>query len=467
MRNHSQHMALAMDCRMHARCQPEEIHMKATNLAELIIGSAIVAGKDMGAAGVLAPHHFIDPKLALLWKAQAELRKAGDRVSPLALRNKCDALRMERGGPAVSLSDMAGWSSTNTGDDGIREAAKTIVRGYRSRKITDICNEAAKEAAQDGADPDKIINTILKFAHEDRGDTDQLLSNDDIMTAVAEDWKRRAAAAASGQAAVIPTGITALDEALGGGYEFGAVYVLGARPKMGKTAYSMTSGVAAAEEGFPVLVVSLEMSAVQTGRRLLALKSDRVSVSDLKLPRFEEAVQEVMRVYDNKIRKLPIHYRLKASSSGEIVSTARQWWRMHGKRGLIIIDYLQLMSGEDLRSREREIAEMSRAMKLLALELDCAVLMLSQLNRKVEERDPPKPRMSDLRESGAIEQDADAIILLYRPAVYNRPDGTPYHKDDRHVEVILAASREGTPRMIPAVFNGAHTRFENRPEGTK
>lgn len=436
--------------------------MKPAEIAELQLASAVAAGRDTTVAGDLSARHFKSRKIALLWEASERLHAAGKRTGPLPLRQEAAAIMAESGNSqSITLSDLSGWASPHISDADISAASAAVIRDYRLRELASMCHSVISESRLEGADPDEISNTILQYVAGDITVDDDLLTPDDVMDAVGEDWKRRAKALKEGGHTAITTGLRDFDFNVGGGLEPGGLYVLGARPKMGKTALAMTIAIAAAESSVPVLVISLEMSTLQLGRRMIALKSDHLSLSDLKLPNQESQFTEAFRALD-KIRGLPIRFRTAASSISSIVSTARKWWRTHRKTGLIVFDYLQLASGDGRQSREREVAEMSRTMKLLSLELNCATLMLSQLNRVVETRSPPRPRVADLRESGAIEQDADAIILLYRPYVYKGADGhTPLDSRENHVEVIIAANREGTPGSFDVEFIGAHTRFQD------
>ena len=214
----------------------------------------------------------------------------------------------------------------------------------------------------------------------------------------------------------VPTGFYDLDR-LTAGFQAGDLIVLAARPSMGKTALAINIAEhVALNEGLPVAVFSMEMGAAQLAVRIVG-SIGRIDQSHLRTgkltddewPRLTEAIE--------KLRTISLHIDETAGlTSSELRANARRLSRKCGKLGLIVVDYLQLMSGSssDGENRATELGEISRGLKMLAKELQCPVMALSQLNRSVETRPDKRPMMSDLRESGAIEQDADIIMFIYR-----------------------------------------------------
>ncbi|MFZ4481970.1 MAG: replicative DNA helicase, partial [Rhodoferax sp.] len=220
----------------------------------------------------------------------------------------------------------------------------------------------------------------------------------------------------------VPTGFYDLDR-LTAGFQAGDLIVLAARPSMGKTAFAINIAEhVALNEGLPVAVFSMEMGAAQLAVRIVG-SIGRIDQSHLRTgkltdeewPRLTEAIE--------KLRTISLHIDETAGlTSSELRANARRLARQCGKLGLIVVDYLQLMSGSssDGENRATELGEISRGLKMLAKELQCPVLALSQLNRSVETRPDKRPMMSDLRESGAIEQDADIIMFIYRDEYYTK-----------------------------------------------
>ena len=259
----------------------------------------------------------------------------------------------------------------------------------------------------------------------------------------------------------VPTGFTDLDR-MTSGLQAGDLVIVAGRPSMGKTSFSMNIGEhVAIEQGLPVAVFSMEMGAVQLAMRMVGsvgmLDQQRMRTGKLTAddwPRLTHAVQQVQeaQIY---IDETP------ALNSMEVRARSRRLARQCGQLGLIIIDYMQLMSANSSgENRATEISEISRSLKGLAKELNCPLIALSQLNRSLEQRPNKRPVMSDLRESGAIEQDADLILFIYRDEVYN-----PDSPDKGTAEIIVGKQRNGPIGSVRLTFQGASTRFLNFSTG--
>ncbi len=235
--------------------------------------------------------------------------------------------------------------------------------------------------------------------------------------------------------------------------------IMAGRPSMGKTAFALNVALrAAARSEAPTVVFSLEMSMEQLMTRLLAVQA-KVGLQNLRTGYIED--QDWQKLYEagDTLAQAPIFIDdTPALSTLELQARCRRLKAEHNL-GLIIIDYLQLMRASGRTdSREQEISEISRSLKALAKELNVPVIALSQLNRKVEERTDKRPMMSDLRESGAIEQDADIIIFLYRDAAYNKSEDNPLKN---HAEIIIAKQRNGPVGKCELFFKKEYTLFEN------
>ena len=261
----------------------------------------------------------------------------------------------------------------------------------------------------------------------------------------------------------VRTGFYDLDR-LTAGLQAGDLIVLAARPSMGKTAFALNIAEnVAVHEGLPVAVFSMEMGASQLALRMVGslgridqthLRTGRLS--DDEWGRLSEAVDRLKNA-NLFIDETP------ALNQAELRARARRQARQCGKLGLIVVDYLQLMSGSSgsEENRATELGEISRGLKALAKELQCPVIALSQLNRSVESRNDKRPMMSDLRESGAIEQDADIIMFIYRDDYYNKDS-----KEPGVAEIIIAKQRNGPVGMVPLTFLKPLTRFDNLAAGS-
>ena len=260
----------------------------------------------------------------------------------------------------------------------------------------------------------------------------------------------------------VPTGFYDFDR-MTSGLQPGDLVVLAARPSMGKTALAINIAEhVAVNEGLPVAVFSMEMGAAQLAIRIVGsigridqghLRTGKLS--DDEWPRLTEAIE--------KLRSISLHIdETPGLTPSELRANARRLARQCGKLGLIVVDYLQLMSGtsSDGDNRATELGEISRGLKMLAKELQCPVIALSQLNRSVEQRTDKRPMMSDLRESGAIEQDADVIMFIYRDDYYNKDS-----KEPGVAEVIIGKQRNGPTGTVKLAFLKPITKFESLASG--
>ena len=262
----------------------------------------------------------------------------------------------------------------------------------------------------------------------------------------------------------VPTGFVDLDR-MTSGLQAGDMVVLAARPSMGKTSFAVNIAEhVALNEGLPVAIFSMEMGAAQLAVRIVG-SIGRVNQGNLRTgklnddewPRLTEAIE--------RLRTVSLHIdETPGLSPTELRANARRLARQCGKLGLIVVDYLQLMSGSGSAAssdnRATELGEISRGLKMLAKELQCPVIALSQLNRSVEQRTDKRPMMSDLRESGAIEQDADIIMFIYRDDYYNKES-----KEPNIAEVIIGKQRNGPTGTVKLFFQKNQTRFENLAQG--
>ena len=261
----------------------------------------------------------------------------------------------------------------------------------------------------------------------------------------------------------VPTGFVDLDR-MTSGFQAGDMIVLAARPSMGKTALAINIAEhVALNEGLPVAVFSMEMGASQLAVRIVGSigRIDQThlrtgKLTDEEWPRLTEAIE--------KLRNISLHIDdTPGLTTSELRANARRLARTCGQLGLIVVDYLQLMSVSTSMSDENRataVGEISRGLKMLAKELKCPVIALSQLSRGVESRTDKRPMMSDLRESGAIEQDADVIMFIYRDDYYNKDS-----KEPGVAEVIISKQRNGPTGTIKLAFLKPITKVESLASG--
>lgn len=267
----------------------------------------------------------------------------------------------------------------------------------------------------------------------------------------------------------IPTGLIEYDE-MSAGLQSGHLIIWAGRPSMGKSALALCALLDAAFKGYPSLVFSEEMEAEELGERALSMEA-RIDNQSLRTGLMDQGEWSRALVATTRMKQYPVRIDdCGRNTLASVCAKARKWRRDKqiftpqvegdlGGLGLIVLDYLQLLGGDNKKRhsrREEEVSSMSRGLKNLARELKVPVLALSQLNRSCESREDKRPMKSDLRESGAIEQDADAIAFIYRDEVYHKES-----PDAGTAEIILDKQRGGRTGMVRVVFEGKHTKFLN------
>jgi len=260
----------------------------------------------------------------------------------------------------------------------------------------------------------------------------------------------------------VPTGLLDLDD-LTSGFHPGELIILAGRPGMGKTALALTiARNASIEYDIPVGLFSIEMADYQLALRILCaearLDSHLVRTGKLPKDQWQRLSLQTGRLSNAKIfiDDSPVLTMM------DIRAKARRAKAEHDIQ-LLIVDYLQLIKGHRAENRQQEITEISRGLKALSKEINIPVIALSQLSRAVEGRTDHKPQLSDLRESGSLEQDADVVLFIYRKSFYDKRDGsTPVDDDDRIAEIMVAKQRNGPTGNVEVIFMDKYTRFENK-----
>ena len=253
----------------------------------------------------------------------------------------------------------------------------------------------------------------------------------------------------------VPTGFTDLDEHLAG-LQPSNLVVVGARPSMGKTAFALGIAANAAMAGTAVLFFSLEMSHLEIAQRVLCAEA-RVDASRMRNGRLLEGDWSKISNAIGRLGNAPLHIDDNPNVTVMDIRAKARRMKARDGLGLVVVDYLQLMTGRtSAENRQVEISEISRGLKILARELAIPVIALSQLSRSLEARADKRPMLADLRESGAIEQDADVVMFIYRDEIYN-PDSS----DRGAAEVLVAKHRNGPTGVIQLAFVGNYARFAN------
>lgn len=344
--------------------------------------------------------------------------------------------------------------------------AKAYANIVRERSIMRQLIHAGNEIANSGFTPEGRSTTELVaeaerliFSIAERGTSADQGFRDINNILIATQTRIEELIALKGAITGIPTGLTAFDQ-MTSGLQRGDMVIIAGRPSMGKTSFAMNvvENVALTTKQ-PVAVFSLEMPAEQLTMRMIS-SFGRIHQGDLRAGQLKDAdfPRLVGAVGQLNSTKLFIDDSSGLSPS-TMMARARRLQREHGQLALVMVDYLQLMkipgAGDN---RVNEVSEISRSLKQMARELNCPVLVLSQLNRSLEQRPNKRPIMSDLRESGAIEQDADVICFVYRDEVYNKEETNP---NRGKAEIIIGKQRNGPIGTVHLKFTGEYTRFDN------
>lgn len=431
------------------RRPPYSLPAEQGALGSMLIDNACV---DDVLAEIKAADFYRDSH-AVIFRAIETLHQAGEPIDVLTLE---ESLRGRRELDRVGGTDAIYELVHSVPSAATAQYCAQIVKQHSIRRdVIQLCQEGltAAYSADGNVDPVAILESgLLKI---DQGSTtaEPMTFATAIETAMASILARR-----EGKVAGLATGFPALDHHLGG-LVGGRLIVFAARPAMGKTALALNMVETVATAKAPALIFSREMAATELALRSLSGKA-RIPATILQtvrhltshdIPRIESAAHD--------LSPLPIWIEDSSDPSiGSLERIARQYTRKH-KLKLVVVDYLQLLDASDSkrgRTRQEIVAEISKRLKFLARQLQLPVVALSQLNRGVEDREDKRPRLSDIRESGAIEQDADQIVMLHRPEYYD-----PTQKPGV-AELIIAKNRHGSSGIVEVAFDGPFTRFHEK-----
>jgi replicative DNA helicase len=443
----------------YAHVQPQ-----ATEIERAVLGALMIDKNAILSVGsLLKPESFYEPRNQKVYSAIIELSMHELPVDiltvteQLARQGDLEAV----GGPSY----VTELSSSVASSVNVEYHARIIAQKYLLREVISLSSNVQTQAFDETTDVDDMMQ-YLEASVFDLAKRDIKQDYVGIIVAVKEaDAKMMQAYSNKGELTGIPTGYLQLDETTRGWQNSDFIIIAG-RPSMGKTAFalSMLKNMAV-DRKIPSAFFSLEMSRVQLAQRLMS------NVTDIKLSQIigGQLSPSDLEQYDKHLPSLldaPIYIDdTPGLSLMELRTKARRLVREHGVK-IIFVDYLQLMNANGTRffSRQEEVSIISRSLKGLAKELNLPVIALSQLNRGVENREGlegKRPQLSDLRESGSIEQDADMVLLVHRPEyyrIYNDDNGRDMHG---MAQIIIAKQRQGATGDVLLTFRGEFTRFEN------
>ena len=395
---------------------------------------------------------FYRPEHKLIYTALLKLNGQGTKVNILVLENE---LRITGELKKVTRNYLYSLLIREHTTGRVIEYSQIIKEKALLRRLTELGRELVNKAHKDNVSIEELLESAEKQILAVAGKTTQK-GFEQISKVLRESFERiNYMLNNPGKQSGVPSKLVDLDKVLNG-FQKTDLILLAARPSMGKTALALNIGTNAAKEGKIVAIFSLEMSKSQLGIRLLSSAS-RVNSHYLNTGNISD--DDLTKVVD-ALKELSEYEMYIDDTAGigllEMRSKVRRIKHDHGL-DMIIIDYLQLMQGGRAENRQQEISEISRGLKALARELNVPILALSQLSRSVELRAEKKPQLSDLRESGSLEQDADIVMFLYRDEYYNRDDTS----NQNIAELIIAKNRNGPTTSIRLRFDKEYVRFDN------
>ena len=441
--------------------------------AETSVLGAIMLRNDLlhQVAGHLEDEDFYSPRNQVIFAAMHDLERGGRPLDPVTLEEHLSRIgELEKAG---GMDHLVGLMDRVPSTENVMYYVRIVRDKAMIRRLIRTTTEIAAQGYGDYGDAEQFVaeteRAIFHITQQRR-----IRAYRHVRPILQQTFKLLEGRSQGGELTGVPTGFTDFDK-MTNGLQPGALNIIAARPSMGKTALALNMAAhAAITESIPVLVFSLEMTQEQLVERILCSEArvemdklrkgmlsgtdwrqltDAASRIDPATLYIDDTPAATLQQVRSKCRQFRSDRQIFPDTEEEIAEPAR---------GLVVIDYLQLMqggtiNGRAIESREREISEISRGLKAMAMELQLPVVALSQLNRQVEKREDKRPNLSDLRESGAIEQDADLIGFIYRDEYYNK-DNSDHHGE---AEVIVGKQRNGPTGSCHLAFLGQYTRFEN------
>ena len=451
------------------RLQPHDIEAE-----EAVIGSLLIDGESiLKVAGHLTPADFYRDRNSYCYEACLALFERREAINQVTVTNELNLKeRLEMVGGAAYLSHLISSVPTSTH---LVHYATLVGRTATMRRLIGAASEIASIGYRGTADEEAALSQAenLLFNLRTGRSTREFVPIREVLDQFLED-RTAIAEPLSDTGSVIMSGFSTLDDLLGG-LQPSDLIILAARPSVGKSTLAVNIAVnAAKEQGISVGIYSLEMSREQLAMRILASEA-RVDSHRLRLwlhPGLDLSAAEEERIIDAVGSLSELSLYIDDTPLQGLVEMRSKARRLHLERNLdmLVVDYMQLIEGSRrLGNRVQEISEISRSLKGLARDLNIPVLTVSQLSRAVEMRPSHRPQLSDLRESGSIEQDADVVMFIYREDMYtteeewlNRfPEGPEYPRNV--AEIIVAKHRHGPIGNVKMLFQNRHVRFEPAP----
>ncbi len=430
----------------------------AIEAEESLIGAMLLSTEAVSVAyETVQPEDFYRPLHGQIFSAIIALANSGEPVDYVTVQAKLQ----ERGAVAVELAVLSALQMNTPSAANAQHYAELVREKAQQRRLISVAGEIVDDAYVASEDVVGLIDEAERKINAigDQGRTDSVSPLQRLLLSEADILEERGET--RGRINGLETGYKSLDLILQG-LQPSSMTIIGARPGTGKTAFALGILIhVGAVVKRPALFFSLEMSRQELAERILAstarIDSSKLRTGDLSDTDWNRAHEAFGYLQSAKV----FIDDNPALTVMDVRARARRIRQQNGDLGVVIIDYLQLMSSRGrAENRQVEVSEMSRSLKILARELQCPVIALSQLSRKLEERADKRPMMSDLRESGSLEQDADVVLFLFRPEQY----GEVANDKKADAEIIVGKNRNGPTRTAHLTWRGEFARFDNVAE---
>ncbi len=432
----------------HVKLPPQNLEAEKSVLGSLLLQNNALDE----VADFLHADHFYSDANRTIYQAMIRMFETGTRgLDAVTLAEELDRRQQleQIGGPAYVMELM----ETVPHAAHVKYYAGIVRDKWILRRLTEVCTDVLRDCYSGSDDSNETLQQAERGIFEilEQQDSSQKISMEEILFDAFKRIDERAAK--GGQISGLSTGFLDLDHQTNG-FQPSELVILAARPSMGKTALVCNIAQAAAQESRTgVLLFSLEQSKLELAERFLSIQG-RIDGHRMRKGTLDDAERHALMEASSVLSKLPIYMDDRPGRTvAQIGAIARRMKRRHNI-GLIIIDYLQLIESDDRNiSREQQISQITRRLKGIAKETEVPLIALSQLNRGVELREDKRPRLADLRESGAIEQDADIVMFLHRPDAYDQEDRPGL------AEVVVAKHRSGPTGIVNLTWKKEHMRF--------
>ena len=426
-----------------------EIRLHSDESEQAILGALLIDPSACDRLGALRPDHFYSEAHRIILAEIMAMRSVNQDINPITVAESLHERGLiEQVGELAYLGDLV---ANSLGSRSIGRYAETVISKALERQLLAASETIRETVCGIGTTKEKLTtaqSAVMSISEAVASRTPRTMR--EVLLSAAEVLDQRS----NGVIKCLPSGFVDLDKQLAGGFRPGNLVIIAGRPGMGKTALAVNVALQAANHGSNTLFLSLEMPEQELADRLVS-QAGSVCLSDVLAGNMEDEPGERIMCAMAKLQDVPLVIDDQgALSLFDVASKARSTRRKHGL-DLLVIDYLQLMTG-DGDNRNQQIEQITRGLKALAKELDIPVIVLSQLSRKCEERTNKRPMPSDLRESGAIEQDADVILFVYRDEEYH-----PNSPEKGTAEIIVGKNRQGQSGMVRLAYQGCYTRFND------